>query len=70
MRCYITEKHTYKRYPKEFKEETVALVREQGHTVTEAAEAVGVSTTPLPSGRLNYKISLTLRSYQTRNMKS
>lgn len=43
----MTEKRTYKRYPKEFKEEAVALVREQGYTVTEAAEAVGVSATPL-----------------------
>ena len=39
----MTEKRTYKRYPKEFKEEAVGLVREQGYTVTEAAEAVGVS---------------------------
>ena len=43
----MTEKRTYKRYPKEFKEEAVALVREQGYTVTEAAEAVGVSATLL-----------------------
>ncbi len=27
----MTEKRTYKRYPKEFKEEAVALVREQGY---------------------------------------
>ena len=43
----MTEKRTYKRYPKEFKEEAVALDREQGYTVTEAAEAVGVSATLL-----------------------
>ena len=42
----MTEKRTYKRYPKEFKEEAVALVREQGYTVTEAAEAVGGPPSP------------------------
>ena len=30
----MTVKRTYKRYPKEFKEEAVALVREQGYTVS------------------------------------
>jgi len=35
----------YKHYPKEFKEEAVALVREQGYSVAQAAEAVGVTTT-------------------------
>ena len=43
----MTEKRIYKRYPKEFKEEAVALIREQGYTVKQAAEAVGVSTTLL-----------------------
>ncbi len=39
----MTQKRTYKRYPKEFKEEAVALIREQGYTLTQAAESVGVS---------------------------
>jgi len=43
----MTEKRAYKRYPKEFKEEAVALVREQGYSVAQAAEAVGVTTTVL-----------------------
>ncbi len=43
----MTEKRAYKRYPKEFKEEAVALVREQGYSVVQAAEAVGVTTTVL-----------------------
>jgi len=43
----MTQKRAYKRYPKEFKEEAVALVREQGYTVAQAAEAVGVTTTVL-----------------------
>ncbi|CDT67926.1 transposase [Vibrio coralliirubri] len=43
----MAEKRAYKRYPKEFKEEAVALVREQGYSVAQAAEAVGVTTTVL-----------------------
>ena len=39
----MTQKRTYKRYPKEFKEEAVALIREQGYTLAQAAESVGVS---------------------------
>lgn len=35
-------KRKNKTYTKQFKEETVALVTEQGYTVIEAAEAVGV----------------------------
>ncbi|MCF2911257.1 IS3 family transposase [Pseudoalteromonas sp. DL2-H2.2] len=41
------QKRQYKTYPKEFKEEAVALVSEQGYTVAQAAEAVGVSTSLL-----------------------
>ncbi|WP_218398381.1 transposase [Alteromonas lipotrueae] len=36
----MTQKRANKRYPKEFKEEAVALVREQGYTVPQAAEAL------------------------------
>jgi transposase len=39
----MTQKRSYKQYPKEFKEEAVALVTEQGYTVPKAAEAVGVA---------------------------
>ena len=38
----MSKKRIYKSYPKEFKEEAVALAREQGYTVSQAAEAVGV----------------------------
>ena len=31
-------------YPKEFKEEAVALVAEQGYSVTEAARSLGITT--------------------------
>ena len=38
------EKRSYKSYPKEFKEEAVALVNEQGYSVAEAAKQLGVAT--------------------------
>jgi transposase len=38
------QKRSYKQYPKEFKEEAVALVREQGYSVSEAAKSLGVAT--------------------------
>lgn len=34
----MTQKRSYKQYPKEFKEEAVALVTEQVYTVPKAAE--------------------------------
>ena len=43
----MTQKRSYKKYPKEFKEEAVALVTEQGYSVTKAAEALGVATNML-----------------------
>ena len=38
----MAEKHKNKSYSKEFKEETVALVTEQGYSVADAAQAVSV----------------------------
>ena len=38
----MSQKRTYKRYPKEFKEEVVSLVLNQGYSVAKAAESVGV----------------------------
>lgn len=35
-------KRNYKRYPAEFKEETLALIYEQGYSPQQAADAVGV----------------------------
>lgn len=43
----MTQKRSYKRYPKEFKEEAVELILEQGYTVSEATKSVGVTTTLL-----------------------
>ena len=43
----MTQKRSYKQYPKEFKEEAVTLVTEQGYTVPKAAEGLGVATNML-----------------------
>jgi transposase len=43
----MNQKKVYKSYPKEFKEEAVALVTEQGYTVAEAAESLGVRANQL-----------------------
>ncbi len=39
----MTNNRKYKSYSKEFKQEAVALVTEQGYSVAEAAAAVGVN---------------------------
>lgn len=39
----MTQKHSYIQYPKELKEEAVALVLEQGYSVAEAAKSLGVA---------------------------
>jgi len=36
-------KRTYKQYSKDYKEEAVALVREQGYSVPEAAKSLGIA---------------------------
>ena len=37
------QKRSYKTYSKEFKEEAVALVHDQGYTVPEAAKSLGIA---------------------------
>ena len=39
----MSQKRQYKQYPKEFKEEAVALVNEQGYSVPEAAKSFGIN---------------------------
>lgn len=41
------QKRSYKQYPKEFKEEAVALVIEQGYSVPEAAKSLGIAANML-----------------------
>jgi transposase len=43
----MSQKRTYKQYPKEFKEEAVALVLEQGYSVPEASKSLGIATNML-----------------------
>ncbi len=41
------QKWTYEQYSKEYKEEAVALVREQGYSVPEAAKLLGLASNML-----------------------
>lgn len=43
----MTQKRSYKQYPKEFKEEAVALVLQQGYSVPEAAKSQGIAASML-----------------------
>ena len=43
----MNEKKTYKRYSQSFKEEAIALVTEQGYSVSEAAKSLGIRTNQL-----------------------
>lgn len=43
----MKQKRTYKQYSKEFKEEAVALVREQGYSVPQAAKSLGIANNML-----------------------
>ena len=38
----MSQKRQYKQYPQEFKEEAVALVSDQGYSVPEAANSLGI----------------------------
>lgn len=39
----MNQKRSYKQYPKEFKDEAVALVLEQGYSASEVAKSLGVA---------------------------
>lgn len=43
----MSTKRAYKQYTKEFKEEAVALVLEQGYSVAQAADSLGIKTSLL-----------------------
>ena len=43
----MSQKRTYKQYSKEFKQEAVALVTEQGYSVPDAAKSLGVAANML-----------------------
>lgn len=50
---------SYKTYSKEFKEESVSLITEQGYSVAEAAKSLGIGTSML------YKWKQTLEDQQS-----
>ncbi len=52
------QKRTNKQYPKEFKEEAVALVREQGYSVPEAAKSLGIASNMLYRWKDNVEAQL------------
>jgi len=43
----MSKKRTYKNYTPAFKEEAVALITEQGYSVSQAAESLGIRTNQL-----------------------
>lgn len=43
----MSQKRTYKQYSKEYKEEAVALVKEQGYSVPEAAKSLDIGSNML-----------------------
>ena len=43
----MVQKRSYKQYPKEYKEEAVSLVLEQGYSVPEAAKSLGIASNML-----------------------
>ena len=53
----MNQKKVYKNYPPEFKEEAVALVTEQGYSVSEAAESLGIRANQLYSWKAKLELS-------------
>jgi hypothetical protein len=56
----MTQKRSYKQYPKEFKGEAVALVLEQGYSVPEAAKSLGAAVLSHPTTTLIKRLLLHL----------
>lgn len=54
----MSQKRTYKQYSKEFKEEAVALVREQGYSVPDAAKSLGLACNILYRWKEKYEAQL------------
>jgi transposase len=44
---FMTEKRPYRQYPREFKEEAVALISDQGYSVQKAADSLGIRSNVL-----------------------
>ena len=54
----MSQKRTYKQYSKEFKEEAVSLVREQGYSVPDAAKSLGLASNILYRWKEKYEAQL------------
>ncbi len=54
----MSQKRTYKQYSKEFKEEAVALVREQGYSVPDAAKSLGIASNMLYRWKENFEAQI------------
>ena len=52
------QKRAYKQYSKEFKEEAVALVRDQGYSVPEAAKSLGINVNLLYKWKVKLEAEL------------
>jgi transposase len=57
----MLEKRVFKRYTKEFKEESVALVIEQSYSVPESVKSLSILDSLLMAGRRNWKNSKPVR---------
>tara|TARA_R110002110_G_scaffold415800_1_gene656295 strand:- start:51615 stop:51782 length:168 start_codon:yes stop_codon:yes gene_type:complete len=55
----MSKKRQYKQYSKEYKEEAVALVREQGYFVPEAATSLGIKDTLIYKWKEKSNFSIT-----------
>ena len=42
VEVFVTEKRSYRQYPREFKEEAVALISDQGYSVQKVADSVEI----------------------------
>ena len=51
----MSKKRQYKHYSSEFKEEAIALVTEQGYSVSEAAASLGIRTNQLYGWKKKYE---------------
>jgi len=56
------QKQTYKYYSKEYKEEAVALVREQGYSVPEAEKSLGIVSNMLYRWKVNHCLLMRVKN--------
>jgi transposase len=52
----MSQKRTYQQYPREYKEEAVALVTDQGYSVPQGSKSLGINPIYSTSGNRNLKL--------------